>query len=78
LSVLEIVDTILRLMDRRDLAPEILGQVSEELPVKHSSSFKARERLGWSAGVTLEAGLKKTIDWYRENLNTIDAITKAE
>jgi CDP-glucose 4,6-dehydratase len=64
-SVLELVDSILRMTNRIDLTPQVLGEPSEEAPVAHSSAAKARTRLGWSAQVSREKGLKQTIEWYR-------------
>lgn len=66
-SVLDVVEMILRLMDRQDLVPEVLGQASGDIPVKLLSSLKAKQRLGWVEPVSLEIGLQKTIDWYQNN-----------
>jgi CDP-glucose 4,6-dehydratase len=68
-SVLKIVDTILTLMKRTDLKPQVLGRCANELSLRHSSSTKARQELGWSASTTLDAGLKKTIAWYGAHKN---------
>jgi len=67
-SVLEIVNTIRRLMDREDLEPVILDEVRAEIRDQYLSSEKARELLGWEARYTLEEGLRETISWYREFL----------
>lgn len=66
-SVLEIVETISRLMGRQDLTPQILAEPSDETTVKHVSSVKAKTRLGWSARVPLDVGLIRTIQWYRNH-----------
>lgn len=29
---------------------------------------KIRDRLGWSAAVSLDEGIRRTVDWYREQL----------
>lgn len=65
--VLEIVETILRLMNRPDLLPRILDQSTNDTSVRYLCSHKAREHLGWSAQVALETGLERTIAWYRNN-----------
>ncbi len=70
-SVLTVVETILKLMGRADLKPRVLGQGANETPVRHSSSSRARERLGWFADSSLESGLEKTIAWYRSHANEV-------
>jgi CDP-glucose 4,6-dehydratase len=65
LSVLEITQAIQRLMDREDLAPVVLDQVKAEILDQYLDATKARERLGWQAGFSLDEGLRRTIDWYR-------------
>ncbi|MEZ5353297.1 MAG: GDP-mannose 4,6-dehydratase [Bryobacteraceae bacterium] len=48
--------------------PEILNQASNEIRAQYLSARKARERLGWKPGHTLEQGLRETIEWYRQML----------
>jgi len=67
-SVIEIVNTVLRLMEREDLEPIILDQVRAEIKDQYLSSAKAWELLGWGAHYSLEEGLQKTIKWYKEFL----------
>jgi len=67
-SVIEIVDTIRRLMGREELEPVVLDEVRAEIRDQYLSSAKARELLGWEARYSLEKGLRKTITWYREFL----------
>ena len=43
--------------------------MQNELSVRHSSSIKASQELGWSASTTLNTGLKKTIAWYGAHKN---------
>ncbi|MEZ5401459.1 MAG: GDP-mannose 4,6-dehydratase [Bryobacteraceae bacterium] len=63
-TVLELVARIGRLMgDER--GPEIQNQASNEIREQFLSAAKARERLGWRAGHTLDDGLRATIAWYR-------------
>jgi len=61
----ELVDRILRLMDRKDLSPLILNEAENEIPHQYLCSQKAREMLGWRPCFTLEEGLEETITWYR-------------
>lgn len=67
LTVLELVDQILKLM-ASDLKPEILNQANNEITAQFLSSQKAREILHWKPLFSLETGLEKTIKWYREVL----------
>lgn len=64
-TVLEIVDLILDLMDARYLKPVVLSQAANEIPKQYLSSQKARRLLGWSYEYDLKTGLKRTIAWYR-------------
>jgi GDP-L-fucose synthase len=38
-------------------------------PRRQIDASRARERFGWQAGVALEEGLRRTIDWYRTRRN---------
>jgi CDP-glucose 4,6-dehydratase len=64
-SVLEMVATILRVMERSDLEPVVLAEATHEIPRQFLDCSKARRLLGWQAAHTLEEGLAETIDWYR-------------
>ncbi len=64
LNVLEIVNTILRLMGS-DLKPKILNEAKGEIRHQYLSSEKARTLLGWKPTYSIEEGLKETIEWYR-------------
>ncbi|RQP22097.1 NAD-dependent epimerase/dehydratase family protein [Piscinibacter terrae] len=63
LTVLDITRLILKLM-KSDLQPEVLNEAKGEIPHQYLSSAKAREMLRWSSHITIEEGLKETIDWY--------------
>ena len=66
-TVREIVEQILRLMES-NLIPDIRNEVRNEIRHQHLSAKKARRILHWKPLFTLEDGLAKTIDWYREFL----------
>ncbi|HKO95961.1 MAG TPA: NAD-dependent epimerase/dehydratase family protein [Pyrinomonadaceae bacterium] len=68
ISVTEMVDHILARMES-DLRPEIRGEADNEIRRQYLSAGKARRMLGWSANYDLDAGLEKTIAWYRDFLN---------
>ena len=67
LTVLELVNKILALM-KSDLTPVILNQGSNEIVHQYLSAEKAREVLGWKPSFTIDEGLIRTINWYREFL----------
>ena len=68
LSVLEITERILALMDRPDLRPVILNTARAEIPAQHLSAARARRELDWSPRYGLGQGLTETIAWYRHYL----------
>ncbi|MBE7535053.1 MAG: GDP-mannose 4,6-dehydratase [Anaerolineales bacterium] len=63
-TVLELTRRILDLM-KSDLEPQILNEASNEIREQFLSAEKARLVLNWSPLFTLEQGLDKTIDWYK-------------
>lgn len=64
LTVLDIVKMVLKQM-KSNLEPEVLGEVSHEIPHQYLSARKARELLNWQPLFTLEEGLNRTISWYK-------------
>jgi CDP-glucose 4,6-dehydratase len=68
MTVLEIANEILSLMNRLDLEPIILNQAKGEIPAQYLSSKKAREMLQWKPSFSLREGLLETIEWYKDYL----------
>jgi len=64
-TVHAIVDKILRRMDS-SLKVDIRNEVQNEIRHQYLSAEKARRSLNWNPLFTLDDGLAKTIDWYRE------------
>ena len=64
LSVLQVVDEILKVMGRGDLEPVILSEAKAEIPEQSLDCQKARDRLGWSSSWSLSEGLRETVEWY--------------
>jgi CDP-glucose 4,6-dehydratase len=62
-TALEMVQTILRLMDS-PLQPLILNEARHEIRHQYLSAAKARQLLDWRPGYALEAALRETIAWY--------------
>lgn len=64
-TALEVVETVLRLMDS-PLRPDIRNEATNEIKHQYLSAAKAREMLGWRPRYAMEAALVETIAWYRE------------
>ena len=64
-TTLEIVEMILRLMNS-DHKPDILNEASNEIRHQYLSAVKARKILGWQPLFSLEEGLRRTIEWYKD------------
>ena len=64
-TVSEIVERILRAMGS-PLDPRILNEVTNEIPQQYLSAEKARRDLDWIPLFTIDTGLQKTIEWYKE------------
>ena len=65
LRVLDMVDLILQKM-RSSLRPKVLNEASNEIRHQFLSAERARTVLDWRPMFTLESGLDRTLDWYRE------------
>ncbi|UQZ92047.1 GDP-mannose 4,6-dehydratase [Bacillus safensis] len=65
LTVLELVDKILKAMES-ELKPRILNQGTHEIKHQYLSAEKARKLLDWKPDYSIDEGLEKTIEWYRE------------
>jgi CDP-glucose 4,6-dehydratase len=67
-SVLEVVETILRLSGTA-LEPDIQGEGNPEGEIDRQwvDPTKLRERCGWAPAVSLEDGLGRALEWYREH-----------
>jgi CDP-glucose 4,6-dehydratase len=66
-AVLDLVQQILHLMGSR-LTPDIRNEARHEIAIQCLNAGKARRVLGWSPRFSLEEGLRRTVDWYRETL----------
>ncbi len=70
LTVLSMTQMVLRLVERTDLEPTILGEAQNEIPHQYLTADKARRVLGWRSDFSIEEGLRRTIDWYRAFLTS--------
>ncbi len=66
-TVLKLVERILALMDC-ELEPDVRSEATNEIRYQYLSAAKARHMLGWYPLFTLEEGLRRTIDWYKDFL----------
>jgi CDP-glucose 4,6-dehydratase len=68
-TVREIVDLILEKLKSK-AKPRVLDEASNEIREQHLDASKARKSLGWKPEFELDAGLDRTIEWYRKLLAT--------
>jgi CDP-glucose 4,6-dehydratase len=55
------------------LTPDIRGDATNEIQSQFLDATKARTKLGWRPTFTLDAGLRRTIGWYRSALEAEQA-----
>jgi len=67
-SVLELVKNIAKLMGGQMPEPRVLNIAKNEIKEQRLSTEKAKRVLGWRPRVSLDDGLRSTIEWYRSYL----------
>jgi len=67
ISALELVQRILEVCGATHIAPDIrgTGKLANEIDRQYLDSRKAADILGWAPEVSLEEGLRRTVEWYR-------------
>ena len=65
INVLDLTRKILSLVGREEIEPVVMAEANNEILHQYLDSGKAREILNWQPAYSLEAGLTRTIDWYR-------------
>ncbi len=68
-TVLDLVARILKLM-QSNLQPDVRNESVNEIRRQYLSAVKAQQMLGWRPAFTLDEGLTRTIEWYRDYLGT--------
>ena len=66
-SILDMAKLILNIMGKPESLIRFIGNRPGQVDLHIASTRKAKELLDWSAETTLEEGLKKTIEWYKNN-----------
>jgi CDP-glucose 4,6-dehydratase len=64
-TMLELVEKVLVMMGRADLAPVVQNIASAEIREQYLDAGKAKLRLDWSPRHGMDEGLRRTIEWYR-------------
>ena len=67
IDVLELVARIQQVLGTA-LAPQILGQASNEIRHQYLSAEKARKLLNWQPEFSLDSALARTVAWYQQHL----------
>jgi CDP-glucose 4,6-dehydratase len=75
-SVLKVVKDIVRIAGWPQMEPRILNEKSEERVDSFYSPELERKVLGWSAQSSLEQGLQRTCDWYRNFFKSQTKLTE--
>jgi len=65
LTVMELTNLLLAVLERSDLQPVIQNQARAEIRDQYLDAGKARRVLGWEARIPLREGLERTVAWYR-------------
>ncbi|MBN2446904.1 MAG: SDR family oxidoreductase [Phycisphaerae bacterium] len=67
-SVNLVVNTIRELLCKENVKPEYLPPRAGDIKHSLADISRARELIGYEPAVSFEQGIRKAIDWYRENL----------
>ena len=73
-QMLELVTRIIELAGKSGkLEPKVMlkTKIAGEIDAQYLSAEKVGARLGWRAEISLDEGLQRTIEWYRNHLNEI-------
>jgi CDP-glucose 4,6-dehydratase len=70
ISVLEMVDKILEVMNKKYLKPLVLNEAKNEIKHQYLSAQKARSLLNWQPQYSIDEALRETIQWYINFINS--------
>ncbi|MGQ0804467.1 MAG: NAD-dependent epimerase/dehydratase family protein [Actinomycetota bacterium] len=68
-TVMEIYTAVCKAVGAGEVEPRVLNAAVGEIKDQYLDAGKARRVLGWEAGVSLDDGLARTVEWYRELLS---------
>jgi CDP-glucose 4,6-dehydratase len=68
-KVITLVNNIKKILNKNNLEPVILNNSNIEIKRQKLNYNKIKRELKWSPRVDIMQGLKKTISWYKDNLN---------
>lgn len=70
ISILTLVNTILKAAGRSDLKPKIMlkTKIHGEIDKQWLDGAKAKRMIGWEPQFTLNEGIRNAIEWYRERM----------
>jgi CDP-glucose 4,6-dehydratase len=71
-TALDMIQTIVNLSHKPQLAPVILNEAQNEIQEQNLSSEKAKHILNWQPKYTLREGLQETMTWYQDYLTAIN------
>lgn len=68
---IRVLDFVQKILDRMGskTRPRVLNQATNEIRSQYMSADKAKKILGWKPQYTLDMGIDKTVDWYKELFN---------
>ena len=69
ISVVQIVDKMIRISGKKQLKPKILGTATGEIPIQYLSCKKSRQLLQWRPEIEMDEALKTTYNWYKNFLS---------
>jgi len=69
LSVVDLVERILNVMDKKNLQPIILNEACHEIREQYLDCTKAKNMLSWQPTRSFDEGLIETISWYKNWLD---------
>lgn len=75
IGMLELVEKIVKLMGKEnELPPRIMlkTKIEREIDAQYLSADKISKKFGWKANVSLDNGLKQTIEWYQNYFSQIN------
>ena len=69
-NVLDLFNKIIDLCGKKGVKPKILGEARNEIDRQYLSANKAKKILKWTSKYDLDRGLRETIDWYKNYLES--------